>query len=437
VSVVRLNTDGSADATFGAGGAFMVPGLANRQDLGQPDHTVGLALQSDGRVLVANRTEAAAGDFALARVTTDGKLDSTFGTNGIATADFGGDDDADAIVVQGTGEVLVIGTTDAGGAPMVAVAAFGRDGSPDGNFGTGGKFTVDAGATQSGRALHIGDLLLHAFGGVGADGRLVVGSSTLTPSAASTSGLRRLNVPGSGLVGRFGQIGNRNRRLSFVDADGTVVAVALRGGGSGQVFYDGTNIDLVLSGTAGGGSTLAIKGTGGDGRVALRNLLGDGGLRLVNAKTTDLTGTFATAGDVGRASLGTVTGTFSAGESIGVLVLNGDLNAGRVLAGANLGSDGLSGGDGSAADIFSAASIGSLIVKGSANAAMVAAGVDPVNGVYLDADDQVLGGTASSIGSVSIKGTTDPSTRFVAGAFGRARLPQPVDPAKDPRFQIL
>ncbi|HTK76648.1 MAG TPA: hypothetical protein VL371_15380, partial [Gemmataceae bacterium] len=232
------------------------------------------------------------------------------------------------------------------------------------------------------------------------------------------------------------QIGNRNRRLSFVDADGTIVSVALRGGGSGQVFYDGTNIDLVLSG-AGEGSTLAINGRGGDGRVTLRNVLGDGGLRSLNAKTTDLTGTFATAGNIGRASLGTVTGTFSAGGSIGALIMNGDLNAGRVLAGANLGSDGLSGGDGSAADSFSPASIGALIVKGSANAALVAAGVNPVNGVYLDADDQVLGGNASSIGSVNIKGTTDPSTRFVAGAFGRARLPQPVDPTKDPRFQAL
>ncbi len=441
-SVVRLNTDGNADTGFGTNGALMIGALTTRQDLGEPDHTVGLALQGDGKVLVSNRTggtSGGSGNFAVARVTTDGKLDTTFGDNGIVTADFGGDDDADALVVQGTGEILAVGTTDAGGTPQVAVAAFGRDGTPDGNFGTGGKFTTDAGVSANsatGRALHTGDLLLRAFGNVGADGRLVVGTSTTAPAATSGSGLRRLNVPGSGLVGRFGQLGRRNAKIAFVDADGTAVTVTLKGGGTGQVFSDGTHIDLVLSGSA-GGSSVSIKARGGDGRVTLRNVQGDGGLKAFSAKAADLTGTFSSGGDVGKVALGTVTGTFATAGSIQAVTLSGDLNAGRILAGAKLGSDGLSGGDGSAADTFTAATIGAVNVKGSANAALVTAGVDPRNGVFLDADDQVVGGAASVVRSVLVKGAVDPSTRFVAGGFGRARVPQTIDPGADPRFQVL
>ena len=47
-----------------------------------------------------------------------------------------------------------------------------------------------------GREVHIGDLVLRAFGTRQADGRLVVTSSDRSP-AQSSSSLRRLNVPGT------------------------------------------------------------------------------------------------------------------------------------------------------------------------------------------------------------------------------------------------
>jgi hypothetical protein len=70
-------------------------------------------VQPDGKLLLANRS--AAGDFAVARLNANGALDASFGSAGVATVDFGGDDDADAIIVQETGEILVVGTTNAGG----------------------------------------------------------------------------------------------------------------------------------------------------------------------------------------------------------------------------------------------------------------------------------------------------------------------------------
>ena len=76
-------------------------------------------------------------------------------------------------------------------------------------------------------------------------------------------------------------------------------------------------------------------------------------------------------------------------------------------------------------------------MKGPATGAVVEAGVDPKNGVFLDNGDQLLGGTASRINSITIKGAVDNATRFVAGAFGKAKIPKKVVPATDPHFLIL
>ena len=245
VAVVRLNAFGNADGSFGAGGVSIVAALDSRTDSGA-DRTVGLALQG-ADVLVANR---AGGHFGLARLDAAGNLDQTFGVGGVVNTDFGGDDDADQIILQGSGQIIVLGTTDAGGTARGAVAAYDADGHADGGFGNGGTFTFDAGVAPAGRALHVGGLLLHAFGGQSPDGKLVVGTSNQTPSATTTTGLRRLNVPGSGLVGSFGAVGRRNKKISFLDGHGTRITLSLKGGGTAKAFYDGSNVDLLLSGTS-------------------------------------------------------------------------------------------------------------------------------------------------------------------------------------------
>jgi hypothetical protein len=48
-------------------------------------------------------------DFALARYLPDGRLDSTFGLGGQVTADFGGSDRANALVLQPDGKLVAAG----------------------------------------------------------------------------------------------------------------------------------------------------------------------------------------------------------------------------------------------------------------------------------------------------------------------------------------
>jgi hypothetical protein len=412
--------------------------LATRTDLGRPDRSIGVAALPDGSLLVSNHSAGGEGDFAVAKVKSDGTPDATFGDGGVATIDFGGDDDADQILVQGSGEILALGTTTAGG-NQLAVAALGADGSLIRSFGDNGKLIVEAEPVATSRELHLGDLVLRAFGGFTRSGQLVVGASDQRPAAVTSSPLRRLNVPGSGALGTFGVVPGvkGSKKLMFQDADGTVVTISLKGKGTGQAFFDGTTLDLVLANAAGNSLTITTSG-GSDGRTTVRNVQADGALKGVTAKTTDLTGTFSVVGGgINKVSIGTLTGTFAVAGPIGSFASSGDVK-GKVLSGASFGVGGKAGGTGSAADTFSQGKIGKIAVAGTTVGATFAAGVDPVDAKLLNGDDHLVGGSSSAIGSVAIKGGADASTRFVAGSFAKkVKLPQTTDPLNDPRFMLL
>jgi hypothetical protein len=268
---------------------------------------------------------------------------------------------------------------------------------------------------------------------------VLFGTSNQGSGSGSTTGIQRLNVPGSGLLGKFGMdsVTGRSKALDFVDADGTRVRVLVRGGGaSGKAFYDGSNVDLVLTGT-GPRTRVTMVGSGGDGHVTLRNVRSDGGLRSFNARLADVSGTFWCGGDLGSMAVRGVTGTIAAKGAIGTLSAGSDLTNAKVLAGADLGSDFRLGGTGSGTDAFEAASITRLSVRGKVEGSVVGAGLFPGNMILLDGDDTVVGGSSSSIGSINVRKGVDDATRFVAGSVGKARLPRTVDPASDPRFKIM
>jgi hypothetical protein len=178
-----------------------------------------------------------------------------------------------------------------------------------------------------------------------------------------------------------------------------------------------------------------VKTKGGDGRIRIRNLAADLSLKSLSAKTADITGTIWVGGDLGSVAIGNLTGTVAAAGSIASLAISGNVNGAKVLAGANLGTDHKLGGVGSDADVFETGTIKKLKISGGVTTSLFAAGVDPHNGIYLDSDDTVIGGVASQIASISIKGGVDAGTHFFAGGFGKTvKLPQKVHPFEDGRF---
>jgi hypothetical protein len=169
----------------------------------------------------------------------------------------------------------------------------------------------------------------------------------------------------------------------------------------------------------------------------VRNIQSDGGLHAINARAATLAGTLWTASNIGTAAFGSITGTLASARNIGTVSVGGDLSSAKVLAGADFGSDGQVGGTGTAADSYRAGTIGKVKVAGQAKSSLVAAGLQPMNAVFLDSDDQVMGGSASSIGTITVRGGTDTATRFVAGSFGKAKLPGAVDVSSDERFRVM
>ena len=75
----------------------------------------------------------------------------------------------------------------------------------------------------------------------------------------------------------------------------------------------------------------------------------------------------------------------------------------------------------------------SLTVRGAITNSVVGAGVNPVDGIFGNGNDQIEGGTSSIIKRLAAA-SADSASRFEAGAFGTVRLPAKVNPATDPRF---
>jgi uncharacterized delta-60 repeat protein len=66
----------------------------------------------DGKIVVAGSTS---GDFAVARLDSNGSLDGTFGAGGKATVDWGAPTFANAVALQPNGRIVVVGERTAGG----------------------------------------------------------------------------------------------------------------------------------------------------------------------------------------------------------------------------------------------------------------------------------------------------------------------------------
>src|SRR5262249_30944140 len=117
--VVRYNSDGSLDPTFGSGGKVVTTAA------GTPSQGLAAALQADQKIVVAGLTEDLANcavSFGLARYNSNGSVDVTFGTGGYVTTSFGTvDDEAFAVAIQADQKIVAAGyaTTDTG-APIFA-----------------------------------------------------------------------------------------------------------------------------------------------------------------------------------------------------------------------------------------------------------------------------------------------------------------------------
>ena len=141
----KLTADGKLDPSFGTGGVFADTVLPHTTEV------YGVALQGD-KLVTAGYGKAAEGDkldWVSLRLTANGKLDTTYGANGVVKVDAAGfNDNGRGLVILPDGRVLLLGggRSDASTADAM-VAVLSKDGAPDATFGEGGKRIYDLGGT--------------------------------------------------------------------------------------------------------------------------------------------------------------------------------------------------------------------------------------------------------------------------------------------------
>jgi uncharacterized delta-60 repeat protein len=144
-ALARYNPDGTPDATFGSGGQV------STDFLGFEDDAFSVLIQPDGKIVAVGSADDPATfyDFAAARYLADGTIDTTFGVGGKVHSDLGGQDfdRARSAALQPDGKIVAAGfaISHGGGVQNFAVARYTSNGVLDTTFSRDGKTQIDFG----------------------------------------------------------------------------------------------------------------------------------------------------------------------------------------------------------------------------------------------------------------------------------------------------
>ncbi len=223
-ALVRYNADGSLDTTFGTGGKVTT-------SVGSSDDAAyALGIQSDGKIVAAGQyLNGSYYDFALVRYNTNGSLDTTFGTGGkVTTAIRSSNDVARTLGIQSDGKIVAAGFSQKYGYNYdFALVRYNADGSLDTAFGTGGKVITPVGSSSAiayalgiqsdGRIVAAGDYANgsnadFALVRYNADGSLDTtfgtGGKVTTPVGSSSSNANALGIQSDGRIVAAGYSNN-------------------------------------------------------------------------------------------------------------------------------------------------------------------------------------------------------------------------------------
>lgn len=138
VLMVRYNTNGSLDSTFDSDGIVTT-------DMCYTDNALAIAIQNDGKIIVAGNSYdtiniAMGKNVLLARYNTNGTLDNTFNGNGKVFVEVTNQADfANAIAIQDNGKIIVAGrSADGVGDFKIILVRLNDDGTLDNTFNNDG-----------------------------------------------------------------------------------------------------------------------------------------------------------------------------------------------------------------------------------------------------------------------------------------------------------
>ena len=289
--IMRLNADGSPDASFGDGGSVVVD-----VDPGS-DLPTEMLLQPDGKVIVAGPggVNFGGGIMVATRLNEDGTLDTSFGDGGkLVYFPPGAGMSSSHMTLQADGKLLVAGfISSVGASPDVLLLRFDSDGALDTGFADEGMLVHSFGVgTDNARAVHVLP-----------DGKILVAGSMRSPANDVDGFLMRLNADGTLDTG-FGTGGTVKAHLTdghdlfahmVVQSDGKIVVLGTIGaseaGGAvgGELMLVRYHADGRLDTGFGEDGITVIPGHGlGVGRDPGGLALVDGQFVVFGTTTTDL-----------------------------------------------------------------------------------------------------------------------------------------------------
>jgi uncharacterized delta-60 repeat protein len=243
-ALARYNPDGTLDSTFNSTGKV----LTDLSGSGGTDAVSAVAIDSNGKIVVAGYSNASgiSYDFALARYNRDGTLDRSFNSTGKVLTDFSGSGSGDvayALALQSDGKIVVAGLSQASGIPDdFALARYNPDGTLDSAFNSTGKVLTDfseSGSVDVARALAIQS-----------DGKIVAAGYSHAGGISNDFALARYNPDGT-LDGSFNSTGKILTDFSGSESQDEGSAVAIQSDGkivaAGMLFVDEKNADFALA----------------------------------------------------------------------------------------------------------------------------------------------------------------------------------------------
>lgn len=189
-ALARSLPDGTPDADFGT------DGKVTTDFNGGPDTVVSVAIQSDGKIVVAGSAGISSTStflgitwttgFGVARYHPDGTLDTTFNSTGKVTTSFPGNSaNAAKVLVQGDGKIVAAGYVHNGTDNDFALVRYNSDGTLDTSFNTTGRVLTNLGDNDV-----IQSMALQS------NGKIVVAGFTST-GGSPHSALARFNSDGT------------------------------------------------------------------------------------------------------------------------------------------------------------------------------------------------------------------------------------------------
>ena len=222
IAVVRYDTDGTLDPSFDGDGIVIT-------DLSGDDAAFAVAIQADGKILVGGFTDDGV-SAALLRYDTDGTLDTTFGGgDGVATISAGTGAVFVGIAIQPDDSIVAAGmgnfTGFFGGDALVA--RFDPSGVPDASFGGGDGITT----TKIGFGGIVGDVGLQSDGAIVVVGASlsITGNENMAVLRFDSTGTLDTTFGGDGIVKTDATAGPDSGSAVALLSDSSIVAIGTSG----------------------------------------------------------------------------------------------------------------------------------------------------------------------------------------------------------------